>query len=430
MTALLDRASDGPAEDDAATAATPPGRGFLRWPLLVLVGVLLLALTQQFATPETDQLTSSGTWKTALAWSVPVMLAGLGGIFAERAGIVNIGLEGMMILGTWFGAMGATLWGSWWGLAFAAVGGAIGGLLHAVATVSFGVDHIISGVAINLIAPGVTRYMADIHFTDRGGSISKSGRVERVDRLDAWLLAGGMDGPDVLGNLEDREWFFVSDLAGVLRGFVVDLSWMTLLAFALVPLSVWLLWRTRFGLRLRSCGEHPVAADSLGVNVYRYKFIGVVISGALAGLAGGYLVIELTGNYQGGQTNGRGFIGLATVIFGNWQPAGAAAGSLLFGFAETLQLRDRAAAHGLLLLAALALGVLTLWMLWRGKHRVAAAVGAASAGFALWYAFTDNVPKQLPQVLPYLVVLIVLFFLTQRLRMPAAVGEPYRRGQQ
>ena len=403
----------------------------LRFTAVAVIGVALLALTEQFARPATDQLANSTTWSIALAYAVPILMPALGGIFAERAGVVNIGLEGMLILGTWFGAYGALEFGPWWGMLIGAAGGALGGLLHAVATVSFGVDHIISGAAILVMAPGITRFLSDKVFQGRpGGGITQSPRVEDVASFSVPFLAGGAGTADALGRIESWDWFWISDAAGILRGFLWNVSWLTLIAYAIVPISVWVLWRTSFGLRLRSCGEHPIAADSLGVDVYRYKYYGVLLSGALAGYGGAFLVIELTGIYREGQTAGRGFIGLATTIFGNWRPVGAALGGLLFGFADTLQLRDRAAVHGLLLLVVLALGLIMLRFLMQRNLRGAAGLAVAAGGFAIWHYATETVPKQFPQALPYLTVLLVLLFYTSKLRMPAADGMRYRRGQQ
>ncbi|RMH82309.1 MAG: ABC transporter permease [Actinomyces sp.] len=407
-----------------------------RWALYAAIGVAVLTVTQALAEPETDLLTTSQSSGAMLRWAVPIMLAALGGVFSERAGVVNIGLEGMMILGTWFGAWGALEYGPWAGMAIGAAGGAAGGLLHAVATVSFGVDHIISGVAVNLLAPGVARYLSDQVFTGReGGSITQSPGVDGVSSFSVPFLAGGdlfgWRTPDLLGWFERHDWFYVSDLAGMARGLVGDVSWLTLLAFALVPLSTWLLWRTRFGLRLRSCGEHPVAAETLGVDVYRYKYYGVVISGALAGLGGAYIVIELTSIYKQGQTQGRGFIGLATLIFGNWHPVSAALGSLLFGFVRGLQLRDLSGngVHALLLLAALALAGLFVVSRRRGRRTDAVMSGIGAIVFAVWYLTTDSVPQVFPPITPFIVVLLVLIFRGQKLRMPAADGMIYRKGE-
>ncbi|MDX6356464.1 MAG: ral nucleoside transport system permease protein, partial [Streptomyces sp.] len=206
-------------------------------------------------------------------------------------------------------------------------------------------------------------------------------------------------------------------------------SILTLLALALVPVSYVVLWRTAFGLRLRSCGENPVAADSLGVPVYRMKYIAVVISGALAGL-GGVVLVFVANIYREGQTGGRGFIGLAALIFGNWRPGGLAAGAGLFGYADSLQLRSGGpSVHALLLLLAILLFVMAAWKFYRGA-RISSAVALAFAVLlAVWYMLTDSVPDEVVQATPYVATLLVMGLSAQRLRMPKADGLPYRKGQ-
>ena len=407
----------------------------LRWMLAALGVVFALSVVQELARPETTDLVSSGTAESTLRRAVPILLAGLGGIWAERAGVVNIGLEGMMVLGTWFGAWGALEFGPWWGLVIGIAGGATGGLLHAVATVNFGVDHIISGVAVNLIAPALTRFLSGEVFVNRpGGGLTQSPRVESVGSLDVPFLAGGdlfgWTTPELFGWITDRGWFLASDVAAVLGGITRSISWATLLALILVPASVFILWRTAFGLRVRASGEHPVAADSLGVSVYRMKFAAVVVSGGLAGFGGAFIAIEQTGIYRENQVQGRGFIGLATVIFGNWQPVGAFLGSLLFGFADALQLRDRTAVHALLLLVGVALAALTVRAVLRKQTRLALMLTASSVAVLWWYAVTEEVVSELPPITPHVATLLVLVFAAGRLRPPASVGLPYRRGQE
>ena len=407
----------------------------LRWMLAALGVVVVLSVLQELARPATIDLVSVGTAESTLRRAVPILLAGLGGIWAERAGVVNIGLEGMMVLGTWFGAWGALEFGPWWGIVIGIAGGAAGGLLHAVATVGFGVDHIVSGVAINIVAPALARFLSGEVFSGRsGGGITQSPRVDSVGHFDLPFLSGGellgWRTPDLLGWTTDQDWLLVSDIAAVLSGITSSLSWATLLALALVPVSIFVLWRTPFGLRIRASGEHPVAADSLGVSVYRMKFTAVVASGALAGFGGAFIAIEQTGVYREGQVQGRGFIGLATVIFGNWQPVGALLGSILFGFADALQLRDRTAVHALLLLAGVALAGLALRALLKRRHSSALLLASSSAAVLWWYAVTEEVAGELPPITPHLVTLLVLVFATGRLRMPAANGLRYRRGQE
>ena len=401
-------------------------RGWKRVGVIALGVLVLLSLTR--AISGLDELTSSGTSGAALRLAVPIGLAALGGLWAERAGIVNIGLEGMLILGTWFGAYVGFEVGPWWGVLAGLLAGAVGGLLHAVATVTFGVDHVVSGVAVNLLGAGVAQYLSQVFYGDGqvpGAGPTQSGLVDPIREISLPLLSSG---PDLLRQLEDTGLFLLGDAAGVLGGLTRDVSLLTLLAVLLVPLSFFVLWRTSFGLRLRSVGENPVAADSLGVPVYRMKYAAVVVSGALAGLGGASLIVDSI--YREGQTAGRGFIGLAAVIFGNWRPGGLAAGAGLFGYADALQLRAGNAVRGLLLLVALLLVVIAIVQLVRRRiPMVVGALGLAGA-FALWYSVVDSVPSQLVGFTPHLVTLVVLAAASQRLRPPAADGLPYRRGQQ
>lgn len=406
-----------------------------RWMLYAAVGVAVLTVVQGF--DDTERLTAVTSSQAMLRWAVPIMLAGLGGLFSERAGVVNIGLEGMLILGTWFGAWGAINYGGWAGLAIGVGGGALGGLVHALATVTFGVDHIISGVAVNVTAPGVTRFLsAEILVGHEGGSTTQSPRTPGVGKFTLPFAAGGdlfgWKTPDVLGWLTRRDWFFVSDFTGLARGLVSNLSLTIVIAFALVPASAWLIWRTRFGLRMRICGEHPAGGETQGVNIYLYKYLAVVISGGLAGLGGAFIASpELSGIYQEGQTHGRGFIGLAALIFGNWRPGGIMAGALLFGYPFGIGLRDLdgSASHSLLMVTALALGAVAVWAVVRGRRVDAALAAGLSLAAVVWYFLSETAPDWWTAILPYVIVLVVLAFYSQRLRMPRADGLPYRRGQ-
>ncbi|MGW3558403.1 ABC transporter permease [Streptomyces sp. NPDC000963] len=409
-------------------SAAPKGGGrrklTLPWIMLIVAAGLVLFSLVRVVSGAND-LTSVGQVSGALQLAVPIGLAGLGGLWAERAGVVNIGLEGMMVLGTWFGAWAGYQWGPWTGVLFGLIGGAIGGLLHAIITVTFNVNHIVSGVAINILAVGFTQYLSNFTFAEApGGSSKQSPRIEQITKITIPGLS------DWLQDLQAKHWFLISDLAGILGGLVTNLSLLTVVAILLIPATWWVLWRTAFGLRLRSCGENPVAAESLGVNVYKYKYIAVTVSGALAGLGGAFLAIVATGIYQEGQTGGRGYIGLAAMIFGNWMPGGMALGAGLFGFTDSLKLRGGAEnVHALLLLVALLLVLAALWQLYKKKYVVAVVSAAFSAVFFLWYALTDEVPSQFVDAAPYVTTLLVLALSAQRLRMPKADGLPYRKGQ-
>jgi general nucleoside transport system permease protein len=235
-------------------------------------------------------------------------------------------------------------------------------------------------------------------------------------------------GPDLLGDLEQKHWFLLSDLAGVARGVTSGVAVVTVLAILLIPVSYLLLWRTSFGLRLRSCGENPAAADSLGVPVYRMKYIAVIISGALAGLGGVFLVF-IAGIYRENQTNGRGFIGLAALIFGNWRPGGLAAGAGLFGFADALQLRSRTAVVALLLLVAVLLAVLAVRQVLRGQLLAGGIAAVVAVAALVGYLTIDVLPPGIVSFTPHLTTLLVLSLASQRLRMPQADGLVYRRGE-
>lgn len=405
-----------------------------RWLWLGLAVVIALSLTRILA--GTPDLTSSGTFGAALRLGTPIFLAGLGGVYAERVGIVNIGLEGMLILGTWFGAWAGWHWGPWVGLAVGVLAGMLGGLLHALATVTFNVDHIVSGVAINILAFGGMRFLSVVTYgPDTGGGATQSPPISDViGKASLPVLSGGevlgWESPDWLGSLESQRIFFLSDLAGLLRGLSVDVSWAVVLALALVPASWWFLWKTPLGLRMRSVGEHPVAAESLGVDVYRMKYLGVVLSGGMAGLGGAMLVTEFARIYREGQTGGRGFIGLASMIMGNWRPGGAAAAGGLFGFTFALELRDEPAVHALLLLIALTGFAVGTWLGYRRRWVPAVwLVGTAVAALVVFLS-TDSIPREFIFITPYLTTLVVMSLASQHLRMPAADGRPYRRGQQ
>jgi simple sugar transport system permease protein len=219
-------------------------------------------------------------------------------------------------------------------------------------------------------------------------------------------------------------------LAAALRALTFDLSSLTIIAVLLVVASFFVLWRTSFGLRLRACGESPWAAESLGVNVYRYKALAVVASGALAGLGGGFLAIVASSQYREGQTGGRGYIGLAAMIFGNWRPGGLVVGAGLFGYTDALQLRSGGeSVHALLLVMAVLLIGAAVWA-WVRARKVQSVVAAVlGVAVLVWYFSTKEIPAQFTQMTPYVATLLVLAAASQRLRMPAADGIPYRKGQ-
>lgn len=384
------------------------------WSILAIFAVIA-ALNVLRILAEAPDLTSPGTFRATIIATMPIALAALGGLWSERAGVVNIGLEGMMILGTFGAGYFGFTYGAWAGVLGAIAMGMVGGLIHAIATVSFGVDHIISGVAINIISLGAVQYLAAQTFAEMpGGGTTQSPKLENVG-----TVSDVLPGP-------------VADLvngATLSKALIGDLSLLTLLGLLLIVGTWFVLWRSAFGLRLRSCGEAPAAAESLGIAVMRYKFIAVLISGGFAGLAGGFLALVASSNYRDGQTGGRGYIGLAAMIFGNWRPGGLLAGSTLFGYTETLGLRQGGTSVHALLLAVAVLGVaVAVWQFRQGKVSSAGVTLVVAIAVAALYFSIDVVPGDFTRMTPYVTTLVVLAFASQRLRMPAADGQIYRKG--
>jgi simple sugar transport system permease protein len=413
---------------DVASAPTPPpsrGRAYERFrsrTWLIILGAIVVVSAVRLVT-NADDITSANTVRAAIGSACPILLAGMGGLWSERAGVVNIGLEGQILMGTW-GAAYFTYWyGPWAGLVGAAAFGALGGLLHGLATITFGVDHIVSGVAINIIGLGSTQFLAEAYFTDL-----QNGGPRQLTGLDPLPYLTFPNLSDRLVELNGKHWFVISDVAGFLGALTQRVSVLTVIIAAIVVLTAWVLWNTPFGLRLRSCGESPAAAESLGVNVYLYKYIAVTISGALAGLGGAFLALVASSGFVTNQSGGRGYIGLAAMIFGNWQPAGTVGASLLFGYTDALRLRTPSAVHALLLLVALFLIAYAIWRLVKGARTTGIVLGVLGIGFLLWYLLTDTVPREFTGMTPYVVTLLVLSLASQRLRMPAADGQIYRKG--
>ena len=249
-----------------------------------------------------------------IRFATPLVFAALGGMFSERSGVVNIGLEGLMLIGAFAGVVGAFLSGSAWvGLLFAVGAGLLFALVHAVMCVTFEADQIISGTAINLLALGGTAFLMVIVFGQGGTSPD----VEKFDPIAIPLLSQ----------------------IPVIGSALFDQSLLVYLMYAAVPIAFFVLFRTPFGLRLRATGEVPEAVDTAGVSVARMRYYGVALSGMLAALGGIYLSMSLLSSFTEGMTGGRGFIALAAMIFGRWHPVGAFGAALLFGLAQALTIR-------------------------------------------------------------------------------------------
>jgi general nucleoside transport system permease protein len=276
-----------------------------------------VAAAQASSTHLEDVITWSTIVSLALVWTTPLTFAAIGGLVSERSGVVNIGLEGMMLMGAFFGIWGADVTGSWWGgLAIGMISGGALALVHAVFAIHLRADQIVSGTAVIFIAWGLTGYLYNSHYGFEG----TPGDVPSVPAFNpTWLEHVP---PHALGQ------FLADSLSGV--------SLLTIMAVVLVPLSWLVIFRTPLGLRIRAVGEHPRAADTVGINVYRIRYASVVTSGMLAAIGGVYLSIGFNHNFTEKMTSGLGFIALAALIFGNWRPFGAFAACLLFGFSTAV----------------------------------------------------------------------------------------------
>jgi ABC-type uncharacterized transport system permease subunit len=315
-----------------------------------LVGIALGLLATKASQGNLNQVVVwSALLSATLVWATPLTFAAIGGMFSERSGVVNIGLEGMMLSGAFFGALGADKFGHWWmGIVCAAVAGGCFAAVHAFMAIQLRADQIVSGTAINFLALGVTGYF----FIDIYGENGTPGDMPRIPDVNVGFLGS------VFGQLNLMIW----------------------VSFVLLIVAHITLFRTPIGLRIRSVGEHPRAADTVGISVQGTRYAAVILSGVLAALGGAYLSIGYLGSFSENMTAGRGFIALAAVIFGNWRPFGAFSAALLFGGSTAL------------------------------SFRLAQPWGNASVLF---------------QSLPYVLVLIAVTGVIARPIPPAAVGRPY-----
>jgi simple sugar transport system permease protein len=390
---------------------------------LMIAGIFFILALVENLTGATD-ITSPGTSGATLRFAIPLLMAGLGGLWAERAGVINIGLEGMMIVGTWTAAWFGYLHGPLMGFVAAAIFGLASGFFHAILTVKIGIDQAVSGLAINLIAAGGARYLSGVFFPPVGGDRTVSPPVDSFPTFTIPVIA------PILESIDAQNIFFISNLAGILHGLTKEVSLVTIALLLLVPLTSWILWRSKFGLRMRFSGENPMAAESLGINVYRIRYIAISVSGMLASLGGAYLALVASSVYREGQTAGRGFIGLATVIFGNWKPGGVFAGSILFGFTDALRVRQSESVMSLIMVAGIV--ALALSIFYSINRRWKPGLISGSLALLAWWIHqrVDVIPQEFVTVFPNFATLIVLTFLAQRLTPPAMAGMPYRRGSE
>ena len=343
------------AERDEKIDSTRSARDYLRhtrWPLVGLV-LLLLIFVWRFLTGTQPLIDLLSMITLTLAYATPITLGALSGTFSERSGVVNIAIEGMLLTGAFFGAMVSALTGNiWLGVLVAPFSGMALALLHAVLSIYFKVDQIISGTVINIFAFGLTSYLLSLIFTS-----SKR-------NADAGLL------PAIRFQIDQAPF---------------TIGMISVIAILLVFVSHYVLFYTSWGLRTRAVGENPKAADTAGVNVFKMRYINVLVSGFLAGLGGTYFSLQVVGYFRENMTVGSGFIALAAMIFGRWTPLGSWGAALLFGFCEALD-----------------------------------------SSLQSWYSGVDWL-HFITQSLPYIVTIIVLTGFFGRSRPPAAVGQPYSK---
>ena len=272
-----------------------------------------------------DWITVFSVLDSTIRLSTPLLLACLAGLYAERAGVFDIGIEGKMLFAAFAAGVAATAaqstgFGEWVGLLAAILTGILIGLLHGFASISMRGNQIVSGVAINFLAVGLTALLAKAWYA-QGGKTPQLENNARFEQLDLPFAVALKDVP-VIGQI----------YSGLLSGHSI----LVYIAFAAVPLTWWVLFRTRFGLRLRAVGENPAAVDTAGISVNGLRYSAVAICGALSGVAGAYLAIAQSANFAPNMTAGKGFIALAALIFAKWKPVPALGACLLFGFLEAV----------------------------------------------------------------------------------------------
>jgi simple sugar transport system permease protein len=333
-------------------------RGFGRYSNLALgivVGMFVFAFLVWGAAGKSLNL--GGLLSSTLVRSTPIVLAALSGILSERAGVVNIAIEGIMLTGAMVAAIAGSLGNSWSGLIAAVLIGVALGAVHGMLSIKYRINQIVSGTFINIFAVGFTSYIS-------AKFLQSYQELNSPETFSSWKIPVLSDVP-VIGPI-----FFDNNL------FVY-----AMLVF-IVILHV-ALYKMRWGLRVRSVGEHPMAADTLGINVIRTRWMAVLLSGAMAGFAGAYFTLGSVPRFDEGLTAGRGFIGVAAMIFGNWNPIGSFGAGLLFGFADSLQTK---------------LAILSL-----------------------------NIPSEFLLMVPYVATMVVLAGIIGKGHMPAADGVPYEK---
>ncbi len=285
-----------------------------------ILGIVFGVLATQSSSTHLNQVVVwSALGAATLRYATPLTYAAIGGLYCERSGVINVALEGMLLTGAFFGLLGVDLSHKWagsaaWliGLGVAALAGMALATIHAIWAIHLKVDQIISGVALNFLALGITGYL----FIDRYGDSGTPGNISNYSIPDVHIAFL-------------QHWYFIGPIIG-------QMNLMIWLSFVLLIATWVIVFRTPFGLRLRAVGEHPRAADTVGISVYKTRYIAVIASGAIAAMGGAYLSIGFVHSFNEGMTNGTGFIGLAALVFGKWKPFNAWGAALLFGFSSAL----------------------------------------------------------------------------------------------
>lgn len=322
----------------------------------IVVGLFVLAFLAWAARGQSMNLT--GMLKSSLLRAIPITLAALSGVMCERCGVVNIGIEGMMLTGAFLAALfGSVAHSVWAGMVGAMLGGALMAGLLAVLAIKYKVNQTIAGTAINILATGATSYFSSRYLQ----------RYEALNNPPTFspIALPGLSRIPIIGPA------------------LFDHTFLIYLTFILVIALQLMLFHTRWGLRTRAVGEHPRAADTLGVDVFKTRYLNVLLGGCIAGLGGAYLVLSSVARFDELMTAGKGYIGLAAMIFGKWNPVGALGASLIFGFADSLQTK---------------LAILSV-----------------------------PIPSQFLLMAPYLVTMVVLAGVVGQSRGPAASGQPYEK---
>ena len=307
---------------------------------------------------------------SAMIYATPLIFAGIGGVFSERSGVVNIGLEGIMVMGafisiyvnlTYYETFGHDV--IWISLLAALVVGGLFSILLAVAAVTFRADQTVTGVALNMLGVAVAIFSVKMIYDGKGQT------------------------DNILAPIRSMDIKYLSDIPIIGKMFFTNIYWVTIIAFVVAILAWLMIYKTPFGLRIRAVGEHPMAADTMGINVARTRYTAVIISGALGGVGGAVVAMTFALNFSSATIAGQGFMAIAAMIFGKWHPLGTLGAALFFGLAQTLAVLGRQ------------------------------------------IPYVQDVPQVFLQILPYVLTILALAGFIGKAVAPKASGQPYIKGK-